>query len=87
MSKILLKIAVWTLLKGTNYLGADQLTDERALELRRQIEIRLHDLATRPQGKWRKKITLDDQALRFVQVVLKSKWLECQRSGKPYPCH
>ena len=74
-SKWILNRALGCLLRHAEKHAKDQFSDQQALDVRRYIEDRLHTIASREQRGWCKKTSLDDRGLRFVQIVLKSRWL------------
>ena len=74
--KILLNIALWSIVRYAVKPAKSRLSEQKARELRRQIEDRLHKVATRKQKGKLAETNIDDTALRFVQIVMKSRHID-----------
>ena len=74
--KILLNIALWGIVRYAEKQAKSRLSEQKARELRRQIEDRLHKVATRKQKGKLAETNIDDTALRFVQIVMKSRHID-----------
>ena len=72
----MLNVALWGLVRWAEKQTDAILTDAKAQQVRRQIEDKLYQLASRKQDVVTGQTTIDDKALHFVQVVFKSRWLD-----------
>jgi hypothetical protein len=71
MTAIMIKLGWWLLMRGTERMGEQYLTESNAIQLRRNLENGLIQLAKKAKNKtpnW----NLDDKIVWFWQLVLKS---------------
>ena len=83
----LLRAMLYVALLVLDRKAEDELTEERAREDRRRLEDWLYMFSKREQKGWFKKARSDDALLKYLQVVLKSRYIEEKLNGKVYPVH
>jgi len=86
IGKIILNVALWGIVRYAEKQAKSRLSEQKAKALRRQIENRLWTLAQRKQKGKLAETDIDDTALRFVQIVMKSRYLD-QEIRAAYPAH
>ena len=86
IGKIILNVALWGIVRYAEKQAKSRLSEQKAKALRRQIENRLWTLAQRKQKGKLAETDIDDTALRFVQIVMKSRHID-QKIRAAYPAH
>jgi hypothetical protein len=86
IGRLLLNVALWGVVRYAEKQAKSRLSEQKAKELRRYIEDRLHKAAGRKQKGKLAETDIDDTALRFCQIVMKSRWLD-QKIRAEYPAH
>ena len=76
IGKIILNVALWGIVRYAEKQAKSRLSEQKAKELRRQIEDRLYAVAQRKQKGKLADTDIDDTALRFVQIVMKSRHID-----------
>ena len=76
IGRIVISIGVWGIVRYAEKQAKSRLSEQKAKELRRQIEDRLYAVANRKQKGKLADTDIDDTALRFVQIVMKSRHID-----------
>ena len=76
LGRTVLHVGLWGLVKWLEKQAATELTDDKAQQRRRHVEDKLYRFTLKPQKGWRSRTDVDDKAMRHLQVILKSRWLD-----------